>query len=261
MIGFRHSGGSGLDIRVAGMPAFTVVIEFGDNELAVDHRGIRHALNGFVSGTSTGPMWIRSERVECIEVRISPLWASSLLGVAPAELSREVAALEDVWGSGAERLRERLAAATTWTERFEVTNSFLVHQSRSNRVPYPEVVAAWDRIVASRGQVRVGELAAWCGWSRKRLWGRFEAQLGMTPKRAAMLVRFRNAVDGLLSGRPAAGVAAACGYADQAHLCRDVLHFAGFTPATVAVEAVSGLSKRRYEAWGTFLQYGEGPKV
>lgn len=54
----------------------------------------------------------------------------------------------------------------------------------------PEVAWAWRRIVATRGQIRVGDLAARTGWSRQRLWSRFGAQVGLTPKGAAMLVRF-----------------------------------------------------------------------
>jgi AraC-like DNA-binding protein len=81
----------------------------------------------------------------------------------------------------------------------------------------------------------------------------------MTPKRAAMLVRFRHAVDGLLAGRPAADVAVACGYTDQSHLCWDVSNFADITPGVVAGEARTAISKRRYQAWGTFFQYRARP--
>jgi AraC-like DNA-binding protein len=127
------------------------------------------------------------------------------------------------------------------------------------RTPHPEVVASWDRIVASRGQVMVGELAESCGWSRKRLWARFGSQIGLTPKRAAMLVRFRHAVEDLVAGRPAADVAAACGYTDQSHLCRDVSSFADITPAAVTSEPLTAISKRRHQAWGTFFQYRARP--
>ena len=61
------------------------------------------------------------------------------------------------------------------------------------------------------------------------------AQVGMTPKRVAQLVRFdhpeRTCLPGGLS---AAEVAAETGYADQSHLHRDSTAFAGLTPAAVA---------------------------
>jgi AraC-like DNA-binding protein len=90
-------------------------------------------------------------------------------------------------------------------------------------------------MLASRGRVRVERLAAEAGWSRKRLWSRFRAQIGLTPKRAARLVRFDHAARLLAEGHSAAAVAADSGYADQSHLHRDVLAFAGMTPAAMAV--------------------------
>ena len=202
IIGYRDAVGAGLDLRVAGTPAITVVIEFGDCDLIVDDAVGRRALDGFVVGLPIEAMRVRSERAECIEIRLSPIRAYSVLGVPPKELGRGVVALEDLWGLRARRLRAQLAAARTWDERFALTKSFLAQRDSPTRAPDPEVVAAWNHMLASHGQVNIGELAQSFGWSRKRLWSRFESQIGQTPKRAAMLVRFRCAVDGLLAGHP-----------------------------------------------------------
>ncbi|MEU1998065.1 helix-turn-helix domain-containing protein [Nocardia gamkensis] len=255
MIGFRDRGGGELDLRVTGIPAVTVLFEFGGSELVVESNGGRQAFAGFVSGYPPGTMRIRGERVECVEVRLSPARAYSLLDIAPAELGRAaVVGVEDLFGRRARWLREQLADAATWEQRFALTRSFLLRCADPARTPAPEVVAGWNRILAGRGQVRVGELAASCGWSRKRLWARFESQIGLTPKRAAMLVRFRHAVEGLVAGRPAAEVAATCGYTDQSHLSRDVSSFAQVTPGALAAEPLTAISAHRYRAWGTFFR-------
>jgi AraC-like DNA-binding protein len=89
-------------------------------------------------------------------------------------------------------------------------------------------------MVRSRGRVRVDELAAQVGWSRERLWWRFRSQIGLTPKRAAQLVRFDHAAHRLAAGDSAALVAAESGYVDQSHLNRDAIAFAGLTPGAVA---------------------------
>ena len=83
------------------------------------------------------------------------------------------------------------------------------------------------------GQVRVERLAAEVGWSRKRLWSRFRSQIGLTPKRAAQLIRFDHVAHRLAAGHSAALVAAESGYADQSHLHREVMAFAGVTPKAV----------------------------
>jgi len=97
------------------------------------------------------------------------------------------------------------------------------------------VAFAWGQMVASRGRVRVEQLAAEVGWSRKRLWSRFGSQIGLTSKRSARLIRFDHAAHRLAAGHSAALVAAESGYADQSHLHRDVMAFAGVTPTAVAV--------------------------
>jgi AraC-like DNA-binding protein len=81
----------------------------------------------------------------------------------------------------------------------------------------------------------VDRLADEVGWSRKRLSARFRSQLGITPKRAARLVRFDHAAHLLAVGRNAADVAAESGYVDQPHLHREVKSFTGLTPTAVAV--------------------------
>ncbi|MFE6222743.1 helix-turn-helix domain-containing protein [Streptomyces sp. NPDC057854] len=165
---------------------------------------------------------------------LSPGTAYALLGVPPHELRGAVAGLDDLWGRQERQLRERVAAATTWQERFTLVSEFLARRAARGRAMTPEVAGVWDTIVAHGGRVRVDDLAASCGWSRKRLWSRFTAQVGLTPKRAAMLVRFDRAARALRAGGSAADVALAHGYADQSHLHRDVLAFAGCTPTALA---------------------------
>ena len=99
----------------------------------------------------------------------------------------------------------------------------------------PEVAFAWRQLATTKGQVRVERLAADVEWSRKRLWSRFRSQTGLTPKHAARLVRFDHAAHRLAAGDSPALVAAEGGYADQSHLHRDVMDFAGVTPAGIAV--------------------------
>ncbi|MFI6044137.1 helix-turn-helix domain-containing protein [Nocardia sp. NPDC051321] len=252
MIGYRDMDGAGLDLRVAGTSAVTVLIEFGGCGVIIDDALGQRTLSGFVAGLPIEAMRIRSERAEFVEVRLSPIQAYSLLGVSPTDLGRGAVALEDLWGPRAQRLRTQLAAAASWDERFALTKSFLAQCDRPMRTADPEVLACWSRILTSGGKVKIGELAGSVGWSHKRLLGRFESQIGLTPKRAAMLVRFRAAVDELLAGRPAADVAMDCGYTDQAHLCRDVSIFADHTPGALRTHYLPTIARHRYRAWGNF---------
>ena len=61
---------------------------------------------------------------------------------------------------------------------------------------------------------------------------RFSEQIGVTPKAAVGVVRFVNACADL--GRlPMAEVATRHGYADQSHLTREVVRFAGESPTAL----------------------------
>lgn len=258
IIGYRDVGGTGLDLQVAGAAAVTLVIPFGDADPVVEDAFGRRRVGGFLAGLPLEAMRVRSERAECVEVRVSPIQAYSLWGGLVAELGCGAVDLEDLWGPRARRLRAQLAACRSWDERFAVTKAFLAQWDSSARTPDPEILAGWHRIIGSGGQVRVGELAASVGWSHKRFGARFESQIGLTPKRAAMLVRFRCAVDALLAGRPAAEVAAECGYVDQAHLCRDVSIFTDRTPGALTTHYLPPIARHRHRAWGEFFQYRPG---
>lgn len=62
------------------------------------------------------------------------------------------------------------------------------------------------------------------------------AEVGLPPKRFQQIVRLRRFVDAIDAGAPLAPAAAAAGYADQAHLTRDIRRFCGLTPARLASE-------------------------
>ncbi|MBF6327729.1 helix-turn-helix domain-containing protein [Nocardia transvalensis] len=239
MAGYRDRGAAGLDLQVLPQPAVIVIIGLGDDPLTVEGSGGRRPLRSFVAALSPGASRIRGTYVECIEMRLSPMAAYALLGVSPRELDGAVTDLEQLWGRDERRLSEQLTDATTWQQRLTLVDEFLVQRAAQGPSMAPEVAAAWDSILAHRGRIGIGDLAASCGWSRKRLWSRFTAQIGLTPKRAAMLVRFDHAARALSAGENAADVALACGYVDQPHLHRDVLAFAGCTPRALAGRATS----------------------
>ena len=167
-----------------------------------------------------------------------------------------VATLEDLWGRDAVHFQEQLRDAA-WDERFTLAQATLGRRCEAGRILDPEVAFAWRRMMGTGGQARVEYLADEVGWSRKRLWSRFRAQVGLTPKHAAKLVRFDHAAHRLAAGQSAASVAADGGFVDQSHLCRDVKDFSGLTPSTVAHAlwlAVDDVAWPTPGRIGTFLQ-------
>ncbi|HVV22941.1 MAG TPA: helix-turn-helix domain-containing protein [Pseudonocardiaceae bacterium] len=232
MAGFRASSPDLVEMSVVPYPAVTVFVDFGDG-LFVAGAGGDPQRGSVVAGLAPGAVVRgRGRAIECLQVRLSPVVAHAALGVP---VGPAVVTLDGLWGGDAACLKERLRAAASWDERFAIVETVLGARHESGRAVDPEVARAWRRLVHSRGRVRVAELAADTGWSRKRLWSRFRSQIGLTPKYAASLIRFDEAAHRLAAGHSAATVAAECGYADQSHLHRDVMAFAGVTPTAVAV--------------------------
>lgn len=236
MAGFRGRATGPVDVRVVPHPAVTLVLEFGHGPLIVDATTGRQQRGNLVAGFMHDAVRVRGENIECLQVRLSPVVAHTVLGASLAELDHVMVTLDDLWGQDAARIRQRLGDATSWQDRFASVEALLACRVETGPSVDREVAWVWDRIIASRGQARVDELAAEIEWSRKRLWSRFRAQIGLSPKRAARLVRFDHAAHRLAANEDAAGVAADSGYVDQSHLHRDVLAFSGVTPATVAGE-------------------------
>lgn len=257
MAGFRDRGVTAAGQRVIPHPAVTLALEFGAGPLIAEDAAGRQQRGSLVAGLGFGPdaIWVRGERFEAVQVRLSPVVAREILGVPPSDLDG-VVTLDDVWGRQASHVREQLSNASSWQDRFALTEALLADRWRAGSRKAgssvdPEVAWAWNRILAGRGQVRVDRLAAEVGWSRKLLWSRFHSQIGVAPKRAAKLVRFDYAVHRLLAGEDAVRVAADSGYADQSHMHRDVVAFTGSTPATAVGEpwlAVDGIAWLDHEA-------------
>jgi AraC-like DNA-binding protein len=234
MAGFRARARDLVDLRTVPYPAITVVVDFGDGPLVVDDGSGRQQRGSVVAGLAPVNVRVRGRDIECLQMRLSPVVAHAVLGATP-ELGGTVVALEDLWGRDATRTQEQLRAAASWDDRFVIAEAALVRQHEAGRAVDPEVAFVWGQMVTGRGRVRVDQLAAEVGWSRKRLWSRFRSQVGITPKRATQLVRFDHAAHRLAEGVSAALVAAESGYVDQSHLHRDVMTFAGVTPTAVAV--------------------------
>jgi AraC-like DNA-binding protein len=233
MAGFRDRTADPVDLSVVPYPAVTVLVDLGDGILVDDLSG-RQQRGSVVLGLAPGSVRGGGRDIETLQVRLSPVLAHAVLGASP-ELGGTVVGLDDLWGRDATRTEEQLRAAASWDDRFAIAEAALARRHEAGRAVDPEIAFVWGQVVRSRGQVRVRELAAETGWSRKRLWSRFRSQIGLTPKRASQLVRFDHAAHRLAAGHSAARVAAETGYADQSHLHRDVLAFAGVTPTAVAV--------------------------
>ncbi|WP_251149733.1 helix-turn-helix transcriptional regulator [Cellulosimicrobium sp. Marseille-Q4280] len=252
----RHRPGPGLAGLVAGMvglsesapgavmrrqPAGTLlplVLTF-DGALEVvdlaDGAGAGRSYRSFVAGLSGGHATTRfAGTMDCLQVYLTPLGVRRVLGVPGAEVARRVVAVDDVVPGLGDDLADRVASAASWEQRFTLVEAALTrHAARSAGVVPPWVAWMWRQIRASGGQARIADLVDQTGWSHRHVATVFAENVGLTPKRAAGVVRFEHA-SADLGVLPLAEIAARHGYADQSHLTHDVVRYSGETPSALA---------------------------
>jgi AraC-like DNA-binding protein len=165
-----------------------------------------------------------------VGVHFKPGGAATILGVPAGALADAHVELDALWGRRAIELRERLCAAADSAQRF-----WILEQALMGLLPRaPNVRGEVDMALGRLGApgVEVAEVAKDVQLSHRRFIELFTEQVGMTPKRYSRVRRLQHALTLVTSrGSPAwAEVALACGYYDQAHLCRDWVELTGLSP-------------------------------
>lgn len=190
----------------------------------------------FAAGLYAGPVMIESFGGSCcVQVNFTPLGARRFFGLPMSELRDRMVDLDDALGFDGVALRERLGEARDWNSRFDIAEGFVAGRLAAADALSPEIAWAYRTVIASGGRTRVSSLASEIGWSRKHLAQRFSDAIGIGPKTLSRIVRFNRALS--LSRQQEddwAGIAADCGYADQAHLVREFRQLAGETPSALA---------------------------
>jgi len=173
------------------------------------------------------------EPARFVGIRFRPGAAAAALGLPVDALRDDRTLLADVWGAAAaRRLAERMASAdrpehvlaAAVADRLAATEP--PPALARTAVPGPEVAAA---LRARTGPGGVRAVADDLGVSERQLHRRCLAHFGYGPKTVQRVLRFQDAVALARLHRPLARVAAETGYADQAHLARDVKALAGVT--------------------------------
>ncbi|HYZ70846.1 MAG TPA: helix-turn-helix domain-containing protein [Thermoleophilaceae bacterium] len=185
----------------------------------------------FAGGLYARPVRVRHEgSASGVQFDLEPPAARALLGVPAGELGERTVSLEDLLGSEAALLAERLHGAADAGARFEALDDALRRRlDRARLDARPDVARAWALLRASGGRMRVDALAEALGCSRRHLAKRFAEEVGASPKFAARLIRFE-AARARLGSVPLARLAAEHGYSDQAHLAREFSALGGAPP-------------------------------
>jgi AraC-like DNA-binding protein len=164
-------------------------------------------------------------------IRFAPGTAPAFLGVPARELLNERVSLRELWSPArSRRLLDRVRAAADPTLALEEAAVSLADEPPDGLIIH---VLRSVRNGTLRGGAGVFGLASSVGLSERQLHRRCLNAFGYGPKMLDRVLRMNVALDQARTGIALADVAALTGYADQAHLTRDVKALTGVPPGVL----------------------------
>jgi AraC-like DNA-binding protein len=189
------------------------------------------------------PTLFAAQRVTA--VRFEPLGPLDDIGVrlqpaASTLVTRELAAMRDqvVDLAGLDRgiSRSLDAAARAFVDGKPAGLWKLLGKLCAAHETDEKIEAAVERLVASDGSARVDAIARAVNLSLRSLQVRFLAEVGLSPKEFARLLRLQATLRGLDGPASLADLATDTGFSDQAHATREVKRLTGFSLARLRDE-------------------------
>jgi AraC-like DNA-binding protein len=242
--GYRQRGVAPAIHRGLPSPYLTLIFTVDDPlQIAqhVDRRRPGGRFDTLAGGLHTTHAIIKHDGAQSgVQLLVDPLAARALFGLPSGELISYDGDASEVLGPVAGEIQDQLREATTWGHRFAILDRVLgrvLSRGGDDAGAAPDaVVQAWRMLLATGGRAPVRALAGAVGYSERHLANQFRAELGLTPKTAARVIRFdraRRALARDLAGAPVriGEIAARYGYYDQSHLVRDFVDFAGCSPS------------------------------
>ena len=157
-----------------------------------------------------------------VGLRLAGGLGPAVLGVSAAELRDRTPDLDELWRPApARELSGRVGAAPA-----AALEQWLIGRAAECAV---DPLGPPVQVMAAAG-VAVASMAERLGLSARQLHRRWLAVFGYGPRRLARVLRLARALAAARDAPGLAGEAADCGYADQAHLAREVRALTGTTP-------------------------------
>jgi AraC-like DNA-binding protein len=223
-----------LQAPFAGLP---MIVTFGPSIEVIngDRPPERAVLRSFLAGLHDVHVLTEYQGEQMgLQVNFTLLGAYRFLNITMSDIANRCVGLGDLLGDGeADRLADQLSDAADWALRFALVDPVLLERLRRGRAMSADVAWALASLQASNGARSIGALGRDLSLSHKTLIRRFHAEVGLSPKAVAKVLRFGHAVDRIRAAdeQSWADLAIACGYCDQAHFNRDFRRYCGRTPS------------------------------
>lgn len=167
---------------------------------------------------------------ECIGVRLQPAASAALARTPLADLRDRIVDLNEIDPDFGERFR--VAATEPDVDAAIAALWAMLERHFPSRPIDRRIERAVDRLESCDGMESVAALIASSGMTARSFQGAFKAQVGLSAKEFARIVRLQATIRMLdQGGGSMAALAAERGFADEPHAIREVRRVTGTTPA------------------------------
>ena len=164
-------------------------------------------------------------------IRLRPGACRAILGCPAEHLVNGSMLLSDI-ATGATELHRRLLLSDNLFARLALLENW-VQVALERATANDRAVIAACRMLGANAKIEIGDVARRVDWNARMMHRQFIAACGYSPKHLQRIMRMQGALR-VAHSMPVArlgDLAAAAGYADQAHMTRDFRDITGFTPA------------------------------
>ncbi len=204
------------------------VVGHGDRELLQSHR------RAWLAGIQDRRLVHLSKTgVDHLSVRFRPGGAHAFFDLPMGEVANSVVELDQLIGTEADALRDRLGSASSDARRVDLMQDWLLARRHVHR-GFPKVIDALELLGDPERPTSVAAICERVGLSNKHLVDQFRRLVGLPPKVMGRVLRFQRVIDAC-RGRDEVDwldMVHGFGYADQSHLIREFRRLGNVTPSS-----------------------------
>ncbi len=188
----------------------------------------------FLVGIQGNPTTIASTATDTgtIGVELTPNGLYHLFQLSMHEITNRMVSFEEVFGPQGARLQNRIGDAEDPQEKVMLLQTALTHLLQKNEKEYLLLDHTLDLIARTHGLIRVQELEAQTGYTRRYLDMLFKEHVGVSPKSLASILRFQELYQVWAQQKSPTFFRnnLYTYYYDQSHFIKEFKRFTGFTP-------------------------------
>jgi len=188
----------------------------------------------FLVGIQSHPTTIGSTATETgtIGIELTPKGLYHLFKLSMHEITNRMVSFEDLFGLWGARLQTMVGDVEDLKAKIALLQTALTHLLQQNDKAYSLLDHTLDLIEETHGMMKIRELEAHIGYTRRSLDLLFKEHVGVSPKLLARIMRFQAVYQSwtqqtsptfLRNQWPAY-------YYDQSHFIKEFKRFTGFTP-------------------------------